>query len=302
MYPRILSLALAVLSLGLASQSLSATTTTSRSEVSLNGIWDFYPDGGTNRFDIRVPSFWDAPQDYNYPTNWAYLRHGVYRKSFTVPAAMRDQQVFLHIERVSVIAKVFVNGTQVGGEDANGYLMMQLPYDLDITKLVKSDGPNQLEVQVWGGKSMVHGDDSQDKLIEAKEGDFPPETKVDGRFLYPYCVDHWDGRRGLNSDVSLVSRPKVHVADVFVIPNLHKNGNPADDEIMIRLTLANCDSKSHKVQVRNQATLVGGTSGKSFEPLVVNLPPNSTMDVTVQNTRWPDAQYWWPHDPKLYVL
>ncbi|MEI6074559.1 MAG: sugar-binding domain-containing protein [Verrucomicrobiota bacterium] len=303
MYPRILSLALVILSMGLVGPAPAiAALANGRSEVSLNGVWDFYPEGRTNRFDIRVPSFWDAPQDYNYPTNWAYLRHGVYRKSFAVPPAMRDQLIYLNIERVSVIAKVFVNGTQVGGEDANGYLMMQLPYDLDITKLVKLDGPNQLEVQVWGGKSMVHGDDSQDKLIEAKEGDFPPETKVDGRFLYPYCVDHWDGRRGLNSDVSLVSRPKTHVADVFVIPNLHKNGNPADDEITIRLTLANCDSKSHKVQVQNQATLVGGTLGKSFEPLVVTLPPDSTMEVTVQNNRWPDAQYWWPHDPKLYVL
>ncbi len=273
-----------------------------RESVSLNGIWDFHPEGATNRFDIRVPSFWDAPQDYGYPTNWNYLRYGVYRKTFTVPATMRDQQVFLRIERVSVIAKVFMNGTQVGGEDANGYLMMQLPYDLDVTRLLKLDDPNQLEVRVWGGKSMVHGDDSQDRLIGAKEGDFPPETKVDGRFLYPYCVDHWDGRRGVNGDVSLVARPKVHVEDVFVVPNLHKNGNPADDEIMIRLTLANCESRSRKVQVRNRARVVGGTAVKEFEPFVVTLAANATMDVNVQNVAWTDAQYWWPHDPRLYVL
>jgi hypothetical protein len=303
MYARLPFLALVILSLGLVSSSSTvAAAAAGRSEVSLNGIWYFYPDGGKDRFDIRVPSFWDAPQDYNYPTNWNYLRHGVYRRTFTVPAAMRDQQIFLRIERVSVIAKVFVNGTQVGGEDANGYLMMQLPYDLDVTRMVKFDGPNQLEVQVWGGKSMVHGDDSQDKLIEAKEGDFPPETKVDGRFLYPYGVDHWDGRRGLSCDVSLQSRPKMHVEDVFVIPNLHKNGNPADDEIMIRLTLANRDSKSRQVQVRNRARLVGGTAVKEFEPFVVRLPANATMDVNVQNAAWADAQYWWPHDPKLYVL
>jgi hypothetical protein len=91
-----------------------------REVVSLNGIWDFYPDGGTVRHDIRVPSFWDAPQDYGYPTNWLHMRHGVYRKQFTLPASMRDKEIFLSIERVSVIAKVFINGKQVGAEDSNG--------------------------------------------------------------------------------------------------------------------------------------------------------------------------------------
>ena len=271
-----------------------------REEVSLNGVWDFYPDGGTVRHDIRVPSFWDAPQDYGYPPEWLHMRHGIYRKQIRIPDSMRGKEIFLSIERVSVIAKVFINGKQVGAEDSNGYLMLQLPYLIDLTPHLKLDGENLLEVHVWGGKSIIHGTDSQDKLME--ENDFPPDTKIDGRFLYPYCVDHWDGRRGLNSDVKLVAKPKVHVADVFVIPNLHKNGNPQDDEVMIRLTVTNCDSKSHKVRITNRAALVGGTAVKTFEPVTVTLPANSTMDVTIQNTRWTDAAYWWPHDPKLYVL
>ena len=211
------------------------------------------------------------------------MRHGIYRKQFTVPASMRNKEIFLRIDRVSVIAKVFINGNLVGAEDSNGYLMLQLPYEIDLTPHLKLDGNNALEVQVWGGKSIIHGSDSQDKLMQ--EDDFPPDTKSEGRFLYPYCVDHWDGRRGLNSDVALVAKPKVHVADVFVIPNLHKNGHPADDEVMIRLTLANRDSKSHKVQVRNRATLVGGSAEKTFEPFTVTLPAHSTMEVNVQNTR-----------------
>lgn len=97
-----------------------------RQEISLNGIWDFYPEGGTTRHDIRVPSFWDAPQDYGYPTNWLHMRHGVYRKEFTVPASMRDKEIFHRIDRVSVIAKVFINGKQVGAEDSNGYLTRRL--------------------------------------------------------------------------------------------------------------------------------------------------------------------------------
>ena len=271
-----------------------------RQEISLNGIWDFYPEGGNARHDIRVPSFWDAPQDYGYPAEWLHLRHGIYRKQFKVPPSLRDQQIYLSIQRVAVIAKVFINDQPVGAEDSNGYLMMLLPYLIDLTPHLKPDADNQLEIRVWGGKSMIASTDAQDKLLEAD--DFPPDTKIDGRFLYPYCVDHWDGRRGLNSDVALVAKPKVQVADVFVIPNLHKNGNPQDDEIMVRLTLANCDGKSHKVRVLNHAIRQGGTEGKDFEPFTVTLPANSTMEVNVQNARWTNAAYWWPHDPALYVL
>lgn len=273
-----------------------------REEASLNGIWDFYPEGGSTRHDIRVPSFWDAPQDYGYPAEWLHMRHGIYRRLFILPAGMKDKQVFLHIERVSVIARVFINGTQVGAEDSNGYLMLQLPYQIDLTPHLKMDEPNQLEVRVWGGKSIIAPTDSQDSLMAAKDDDFPPDTKIDGRFLYPYCVDHWDGRRGLNSDVKLVAKPKVHVKDVFVIPNLHKNGDPSDDEIVLKLTLANHDSRSRKIRVFNQAKQKNGGPAKDFEPMLVTLPPGSTIDVVIQNTAWPDAKYWWPHDPQLYVL
>jgi hypothetical protein len=269
-------------------------------EISLNGIWDFHPEGGSTRHDIRVPSFWDAPQDYGYPAEWLHMQHGVYRKAFKLPETMKGKQVFLRLESVSVIAQVFINGNQVGAEDSKGYLMLQLPYEIDITAHLKETGENQIEVWAWGGKSMIHGSDSQDKLIEAE--DFPPDTKIDGRFLFPFCVDHWDGRRGITGDVKLIARPKIHVADVFVIPNLHKNGNPADDEISIRLTVANHDSKSRKVLVRNRAKQVKGESVKDFEPLTITLPPSSTMELVIHNAGWPDAAYWWPHDPQLYLL
>jgi hypothetical protein len=271
-----------------------------RETASLNGIWDFHPEGGASRHEIRVPSFWDAPQDYVYPAEWLHMRHGVYRKTFTIPPSMRDKQVFLSIQRLSVIAKVFINGRQAGGEDSKGYLMMQLPYLIDITPHLMPKGDNQLEVRVWGGKSMIDPTDTQDKLMEAD--DFPPDTKIDGRFLFPYCVDHWDGRRGINGDVALVAKPKVHVADVFIIPDLHKNGDPKDDEIMIRMTLANHDSTSRQIRIANRAIRVGGAHGKNFESLTVTLPANSTMEVNVGNTAWNDAAYWWPHDPALYVM
>ena len=297
---RELSLALAcvcLFSMVVTMPTLAADAT--REALSLNGLWDFYPEGREPKHDIRVPSFWDAPQDYGYPEDWLHMRHGVYRKTFSVPKSMRDQEIFLKIGRVSVIAKVFVNGQQVGATDSGGYLMMQLPYLIDITRQVQFDADNHLEILVWGGKSMIHGSDSQDNLMKAN--DFPPDTKIEGRFLYPYCVDHWDGRRGINGDVKLIAYPKIHISQVFVIPELHKNGDPADDELMLRITLANRDTKSRKVQVRNEAVLIDEQSGPTLEPMTVTLPPDTTIEL-VQRVPWDNAAYWWPHDPKLYRL
>lgn len=49
----------------------AVAATADRLDFSINGIWDLYPNGGCERHDIRVPSFWDAPQDYAYRNSFA---------------------------------------------------------------------------------------------------------------------------------------------------------------------------------------------------------------------------------------
>jgi len=271
-----------------------------RESLSLNGVWEFYPEGKDKKHEIRVPSFWDAPQDYGYPAEWSHLQHGVYRKEIRLPASMNGKEIFLDIRRVSVIAKVWVNGQPVGAEDTGGYLMMQLPYLIDITPCLQAQQPLRLEIAVWAGRSASFDEDNREALI--KDHDFPDDAMSDGRLLFPWCVDRWDGRRGLNGDVSLVAYPKVHVADVWLSPELHKNCEPQDDEITLRLTLANRDSRPRKIQVRNQASLQGSATTKIFEPQTVVLPPGASIDLTLPNVPWTNAVYWWPHDPRLYVL
>lgn len=63
---------------------------------------------------------------------------------------MSGKEIFLNLDRISVIGKVFVNGVQVGGETTGGYVMMSLPYKLDITALVTAGSSNTLEIRTWG--------------------------------------------------------------------------------------------------------------------------------------------------------
>lgn len=217
-----------------------------------------------------------------------------------IPATMRGREIFLNLRRVSVIAKVRINGHQVGAEDSGGYLMMQLPYLIDITQYVHWQGTNIIEVEVWGGKLLPFPGNMEDTFVHAH--DFPPDAMSNGRLLYPCCVDNWDGRHGLNGDVSLEAYPKVYVSDVYVVTDLHQNRDPLDDEITLHLTLENRDTKTHKIQVHNLAHSLGGDSTKEFETSEVELPPSSTMAMTVPNVAWTNALYWWPDCPQLYEL
>lgn len=84
--------------------------------LNLNGVWDFYPNGGDERFDIVVPTWWDSlSRTTGYPEEWEKgLRHGVYVKTVDLPENVTDEDVFLHVGALATLGKVFVNGKSVG--------------------------------------------------------------------------------------------------------------------------------------------------------------------------------------------
>ncbi|MBO2945442.1 DUF1080 domain-containing protein [Paenibacillus sp. F411] len=257
-----------------------------RENVSLNGIWDFYPNGGAARHDIRVPSYWDSPDDFGYPASWESLNHGIYRSSFTVPSSMAGKEIFLSFEQVAPLAKVLVNGVPLATE-TDGYLMTRLPYKLNITAVAQVGGSNAVEVRVWSSNQL-------------------PADAVDasGQSLYPVGVDDrsWGQGRGITDDVELIAYPKVYISDTHILTDLNNNSNAADDTISVYVTVTNATSSSQSVTVTNSASLIGGSLEKSFGDRTVTLAANSSQTVSLSNVPWTDAKYWWTHDPKLYSL
>jgi hypothetical protein len=76
-----------------------------------------------------------------------------YTNHFTSPTLKENQRLFLDLGRVQVIAKVAINGKEVG-------TLWKLPFRLDITDAVKP-GENELEVRVtnlWPNRLI--GDES----------------------------------------------------------------------------------------------------------------------------------------------
>ena len=231
-----------------------------RDEVCLNGRWRFQPvplpsgykfEKGVvpelplpspdkwETVPLKVPSPWNAnswgcgtdvgagtkrPYDPDslyypsYPESWRHVRMGWLARTFTLKEAPRaDQRLILHFESVAGDCRVRVNG-----RDAGTHFDKYLPFDLDVTDLVKQ-GANEIEVGI-----------RDHKLFNRRERDY---TKM----VQPYPAgSNTDGLVGLWQDVSLVTVPAVRVADVFV------KSEVSSDRLTLDLTLRNDSANAGK--------------------------------------------------------
>jgi hypothetical protein len=114
--------------------------------------WDFMVSGGRRagvQARIPVPSQWEqhgfGAYDYGYtPMAGKNRESGQYRRSFTVPAEWRGQQVRIVFEGVMTDATVRVNGRPAGPTHQGGFYR----FHYDITGLVRFGEVNSLEVLV----------------------------------------------------------------------------------------------------------------------------------------------------------
>ena len=233
-----------------------------RDEVCLNGRWRFQPVPLPSGYKfekgivpdlplpspdkwetvpLKVPSPWNAnswgcgtdvgagtkrPYDPDslyypsYPESWRHVRMGWLARTFTLKEAPRaDQRLILHFESVAGDCRVRVNG-----RDAGTHFDKYLPFDLDVTDLVKQ-GANEIEVGI-----------RDHKLFNRRERDY---TKM----VQPYPAgSNTDGLVGLWQDVSLVTVPAVRVADVFV------KSEVSSDRLTLDLTLHNDSANARKVR------------------------------------------------------
>ena len=196
---------------------------------SLNGIWDFHlsnsPSGRPfyffmDDYDIRdwdkiaVPSNWEV-EGFDIPiyTNVKYpheqtppvmQKHynpvGSYKRSFTIPEAWKEREVYLHFGAVSSAFYVWVNEQKVGySEDS------KTPAEFNITPYLKK-GKNSIAVEVYRWS--------------------------DGSYLEDQ--DFWR-LSGITRDVYLLARNPQHIKDFRVISDLDKSYSDGLFELSIEL-------------------------------------------------------------------
>ena len=258
--------------------------------LNLNGVWDFYPNGGDERFDIVVPTWWDSlSRTTGYPEEWEKgLRHGVYVKTVDLPENVTDEDVFLHVGALATLGKVFVNGKSVGPTTTKGYLMTLLPYDLDINDVVKP-GANEIRIEVWSVKALP-----EDAL--ATEGG--PD-----RLLFPFGVEHrrpcrHRRRRGNRHQAEAQDRRSADHAGP------EEERRPEHDELAVNVTIVNhaeADADLLLGAAVHQAKGVTSTAALDFGKTSVHAPAGKETVVRLAKG-WPTAHYWSRTDPFLYTV
>jgi len=258
-----------------------------RQDVCLNGTWQFEPvpipeDWKRNtgvapeltlpaidRWDttsIKIPSPWNAnawgpgrnvgegterpywPSSVyypSYPPKWDRMEMGWLRRTFRQPQEWGGRRIVLHFEAVAGDAQVFVNGRKAGGHFGS-----HLPFELDVTDLVKPDAENELLV---GVRSMNLFDQASERYRRMRSP-YPPGSNT-------------DNLRGIWQDVFLLGLPAVRAADVFVKPYVDR------DTLEVEVTVRNDSDRPQRVDI-----------GGRVHPWV-NLAGTSILDAPEPNWR-----------------
>jgi len=213
--------------------------------------------------EIIVPSCWEL-------TEKDYEGVAFYHRTFVVPANWEDKTVRLHFDAVNFLAEVWLNDTAVGVHEG-GFT----PFEFRVDKLLKTGQENTLILRVVGPI-----------LLQNKQ--------IDG--MGPMETPQWRGAitGGIWQPAKLIATGDVHVKDVFIEPKI------ADNTATFHMELVHTGEKNRSAKVEifiRSAGQPDQTVAKITK--ILDLKPG----ILKQNWKLkiPDATYWSPDNPYLYL-
>jgi beta-galactosidase len=265
---------------------------------SLNGQWKFkwvprvsdrpagfFNDGiDVNSWtDFPVPANWEmkgfgksvlldeANSFPPYPPKPPHVPHddnpvGSYRRTFLLPASWNGRDIFLHFGGVSSAFYAWINGRMAGYSQDS-----KTPAEFNITPLLR-DGKNTVAVQVY--KYSV------------------------GTYLE--AQDMWR-LAGIEREVSLIARPKVHVRDFFV--NAGLDAAFREGRLRVSVSLRNLGAASaEKFSLRLE--LLDAAGKPVIRPLSQPVVPVAAgrIDEVLFDQVVPKPAAWTAETPRLYSL
>ncbi len=267
-----------------ASTPLQQTLSSVRSEIVLNGRWNFQPAQSLHAADpnawgtISVPGSWagngggSVPNDPTPPEgqSWPKLNKissAWYQREIQIPVEWTGRAVVLALNRVSTDAEVTINNQKCGE--------IRWPYgEVDITHAIKPGQRATVLVQV------VATPDAGERI---QFMGYAVESKVKSELA----------SAGIIGDVILKSRPSgAHIADVFVQPSVRNKSVTLDIEIS---NVTSAEPIKLTVRMLNEQ----GQAEKTFSS-------NARLEVksaqTVQLTfPWESPRLWDLNEPNLYT-
>jgi beta-galactosidase len=248
--------------------SVSFAQQSQNNMVSLDGEWKFrtdpYARGETSSWyapefndsgwdSMTVPGNWDLKNEYT-----SYAGNAWYRRTIEGNPQWKNKIIRLVFDGVHFETKVWVNG-KLAGTNNIGYL----PFELDVTKLWNTSGPNS--VVVWCNNTYRLG-----------------------------AVWNWGGIR---RPVRLIATDKLYISGQFISSSVDLEKKTA--EVAIKLLCSNFGTTTEKM---NGEVLLSAANGfKRRLPFSVDVAGGETKETFVRTVLTNnDLHLWNCDDPFLY--
>jgi hypothetical protein len=240
-------------------------TKPARTEICLNGLWNFTSNNDHQQTQIQVPScytnvwggkwgkpYWDA---FNYPRKWT--KGAMYEKDILVDDQLKQKNLRLHVDgcwqNYSVIFEGKTFDTIHDGYSAKNF---------DLGKNIPA-GNHTLQIRIEDEATRLSGGESM-------------------------------GSKGIWDDISLQALPDVFVEQGVVIRTSFAKKNIECD-----VPINNTTDTKQTFILKYFITDSSGKVVKTIDGGEQTLQPKTTQTITI-NSSWENPHLWFPHDPYLY--
>ena len=249
--------------------------------ISLDGTWQLGIDPENAG---REAGWWEGPTGDVRPAKVPWIiqdafpaYHGVawYWREFEAPAnPYAGGRTLLRFWAVDYLADVWLNDTHVGGHEGG-----ETPFVLDVTPVIRTDGPNKLAVRVLNPTN------------EPIDGYVLRETPGRNRVI-PYGAGSAFAQGGITDSVELLQVPAVWIEDLFLRPDTHTG--TIDAQVQIR------NSAATPAEVELDIACAPGSSGEAVATLDDSIEVPAGLTTIHRGLRVPNPRLWDIQDPNLY--
>lgn len=226
-------------------------------EINVPGNWELQGYGIARYLDEEYP-FAPTPPTHDPENNPV----GSYIKEFTLPAEWTEQEIFLHFSGIRSAAYIWVNGEMVGYTQGS-----KTPSEFNITEYVRA-GKNSVATQIYR---------------------FSDGSYLEGQ-------DAWR-ISGIEREVYLYAKPKVHIHDYFIHADLDRNYNTG--LLNIDVSLKNTDQQAGNINIK--VTLLDVEQVVWSETKSLELAEKSELQIQFA-TEISNPKKWTAETPNLYQL
>jgi beta-mannosidase len=208
---------------------------------------------------------------------WTSERDWIYRKRFSVPAEMQGKTVLLHFDGVDSTCHVYLNGELLGKHEG-----MFLPFEYDVTRLLRFAGTNTLVVVV-----------EHMPPVEAVQGQigWSSQARVwKSRFAYAW---DWCTRLvpvGIWQSVRLTAVSTARIEDVWVRTQVYST--TANVEVQVQLGAATAQTGSTRVRLR----MMNPMSHAVADPQEVDVQLSAGKGDHLFRLDINNPELWWPNN------